>query len=183
MEAHRAAWLALAAVLVAAAFGTAVTVWTVTALNAHVVVPPWLLGLPFVLGVLGLYIFGAVAWEWPLPARPTPTGAPAGGGIPLEAPIEYQVRALRQIVAKIGERYEEFDHLMLQAVMQNHPRKRMDPVYEPLHAATVFDGVAELVRRGELIDLGHWHWRLPAKRARRRFPRPSKRGQPPQPSK
>jgi hypothetical protein len=181
VEGHRAAWLTLAAVLLAAALGTPVTVWTVTALNPHVAVPLWLFTLPFVLGALGLYVLGAVAWDWPLPARPAPTGAPVGGGIPLKAPIEYQVRALRQIVGKIGERYEEFDHLMLDEVMKNHPRKRMDPVYEPLQAMTVFEGLAELVRRGELIDLGHWHWRIPARGAGRRFPRSSKRGQQPQP--
>ena len=66
-----------------------------------------------------------------LSATPVPH-IPPGGGAPAVPPVDYQVAALRQIVAKISETMTEVTFSSLQAMLLNHPRTGTDPVYEPL---------------------------------------------------
>lgn len=84
---------------------------------------------------------------------------PPGGGIPHVAPVDYQVRALRQIIAKLSETLSEFDYSSLDAVLKNYQRSGTDPVYEPLHAAACQPGLAQLVELGEL-EGQPWRWKI-----------------------
>jgi hypothetical protein len=169
VEGHRAAWLALGGVLLTAGLGTPVTVWTVIALNPQIGQPVWLYVVAAASFGLGLYVLGAVAYGWPLPARPSAVSIPVAGTIPLLAPTEYQVRALRQVVRKVAETTLELHYGLLDAVLKSHPRDGVDPVYEPLQAMTCDEGLAELVRLGELETMPGdrlYHYRITAKGAR-----------------
>ncbi len=78
------------------------------------------------------------------------THQPPGGGNTLDAPVKYQVDALRQAIRRISETGPEFDFITLRSVMQNLPRTGTDPIYEPLDAITCQDGLCQLVSDGEL---------------------------------
>jgi hypothetical protein len=47
---------------------------------------------------------------------------PPGGGIPYVAPVDYQVRALRQIIAKLSDIVTDFDYTGLDAILKNYQR-------------------------------------------------------------
>lgn len=84
---------------------------------------------------------------------------PPGGGVPHVAPVEYQVNALRQVIAKLAGTLTEFDYLSLDAVLKNHPRTGTDPLYEPLHASACEMGLARLAQLGD-IEGSLWHWKI-----------------------
>jgi len=79
---------------------------------------------------------------------------PPGGGLPLVAPVDYQVIALRQVIARISETTQDFGRAALDDVLQNLPRTGTDQIYEPLMAGTCQEGMLWLVDHGELADLG-----------------------------
>jgi hypothetical protein len=83
---------------------------------------------------------------------------PPGGGAPAIPPVDYQVAALRQIVAKISETMTEVGFSTLQAVLLNHPRSGTDPVYEPLSPFSCRDGLDRLTELGELKQVDDWRW-------------------------
>ena len=82
------------------------------------------------------------------------THPPPGGGVPLVAPVDYQVAALRQVIARISETTTGFSRSTVDGVLQNLPRSHTDPIYEPLMAGTCQQGLAWLAEHGELVDLG-----------------------------
>jgi hypothetical protein len=88
------------------------------------------------------------------------------------APVDYQVKALRQVIAKLSETLGEFGYSSLDAVLQNLQRTGTDPVYEPLHAITCQEGLAKLVELGE-IEGSPWSWRIPGKAAEPAIARPA----------
>jgi len=71
-------------------------------------------------------------------------------GKPFEAPVRYQVRQLRQAVAKVAEVTDEIDFRILEAALSKHPRTGVDPMYEPLHPYLLDEGLAQLVIDGTL---------------------------------
>lgn len=85
---------------------------------------------------------------------------PPGGGVPAIPPVEYQVAALRQIVAKIGETMPEVTFPSLREVLLNHPRIGTDPVYEPLGPFACQVGLDRLAELGELEKLADWRWKI-----------------------
>jgi hypothetical protein len=86
------------------------------------------------------------------------THQPPGGGIPLHAPTEYQVDALRQVVPRLAEAMDTFGFWELNETLKNLPRRNVDPVYEPLSYCD--EGLARLVELGELESLGSNSWRI-----------------------
>jgi hypothetical protein len=119
--------------------------------------PSWPLRL---FPALALFAVGVVivVWAW----RGRPAHVPPGGGLPMVAPVEYQVRALRQVIARIAETTDGFGRAVLDDVLRNLPRTGTDPIYEPLMAGTCQEGMAWLVEHGELADLGgSWIIRRP----------------------
>lgn len=85
--------------------------------------------------------------------------------------MRYQITALRQVFAKVAETGDETHDSQLQAVLKSHPRKGMDAVYEPLNLVSCDQGIAELVRLGEVAKLpggDEYHLRI-THRATRRF--------------
>jgi hypothetical protein len=92
-------------------------------------------------------------------AAPVREVAPPGGAAPHVAPVDYQVRALRQIIAKLSETLTEFDYTSLDAVLMNHQRTGTDAVYEPLHPMACQAGLARLVELGEL-EGAPWRWKI-----------------------
>lgn len=118
--------------------------------------------VPLIVFVIGLLLVLVPVRRSPV-AMPTPAEVPPpGGGIPHVAPVDYQVSALRQVIAKLGETVSEFGYSSLKAVLQNHQRTGTDPVYEPLHPITCQEGLARLVELGE-IEGSPWSWRIAAR--------------------
>jgi hypothetical protein len=89
---------------------------------------------------------------------------PPGGGLPLLAPVEYQVTALRQVIARVTETRDEIDLGTIAEVLKNLPRTGTDTIYEPLGWGGCGPGLAHLVELGELEPIGpgdHAHaWRI-----------------------
>ena len=85
---------------------------------------------------------------------------PPGGGVPHIPPVDYQVTALRQIIAKINETMTEVTYSSLQAMLLNHPRIGTDPVYEPLHPFSCEAGLSRLTEQRQIEKLGHWRWKI-----------------------
>jgi hypothetical protein len=79
---------------------------------------------------------------------------PPGGGDPIISPVDYQVAALRQVLARISETTLSLDWRTLDGVLQNLPRSGADPLYEPLRVSRCAEGIAQLVALGELVELG-----------------------------
>jgi hypothetical protein len=92
-----------------------------------------------------------------LPRREIP---PPGGGTPHVAPVEYQVNALRQIIAKLSQTMTDFGVQNLDNMLKNHQRTGTDGVYEPLHFIACEDGLARLAELGEITKIGNWRWRI-----------------------
>jgi hypothetical protein len=89
-----------------------------------------------------------------------PEVAPPGGAPPHAATTDYQINALRQIIAKMSETMTEFRFQNLQAMLQNYQRTGTDPVYEPLTPFTCEDGLTRLAELDEIEKVGPWHWRI-----------------------
>jgi hypothetical protein len=83
---------------------------------------------------------------------------PPGGGIPLHAPTEYQVNALRQVLPRLAEAMDTFGFWELNETLKNLPRSNVDPVYEPLSYCD--EGLARLVELGELEAPQPGSWRI-----------------------
>ncbi len=94
-----------------------------------------------------------------LAAPPVPH-IPPGGGAPAVPPVDYQVAALRQIVAKMSETMIEVTFSSLQAMLLNHPRTGTDPVYEPLGPFSCQTGLDRLMELGELEKVDEWRWKI-----------------------
>jgi hypothetical protein len=94
------------------------------------------------------------------PASTAVQHIPPGGGAPAIPPVEYQVTALRQIVAKIAETTPEVTFSSLRAVLLNHPRTGTDPVYEPLGPFSCQAGLERLAKLGELEKVADWRWKI-----------------------
>jgi hypothetical protein len=88
------------------------------------------------------------------------THQPPGGGVPMYAPVEYQVSALRQVIKRLSEGMDEFGFFELTETLKNLPRRGADPVYEPLSGLSCDEGLARLVELGELESLGSNSWRI-----------------------
>jgi hypothetical protein len=84
---------------------------------------------------------------------------PPGDGVPLHAPTEYQVKALRQVVPRVAETINPFGYWELEETLKNMPRHGVDPVYEPLRS--VDEGLERMVELGEL-EKTERGWRLPS---------------------
>jgi hypothetical protein len=78
---------------------------------------------------------------------------PPGGGIPLYAPVDYQVNALRQVVPRVAETINPFGYMEVEETLKNMPRQGVDHVYEPLRS--VDEGLDRLVELGELELVGN----------------------------
>jgi hypothetical protein len=85
---------------------------------------------------------------------------PPGGGAPAVPPVEYQVAALRQIIAKISETMTEVTFSSLSAMLLNQQRTGTDPVYEPLGPFSCQAGLNRLTELGELKKVDEWHWTI-----------------------
>ena len=85
---------------------------------------------------------------------------PSWGGAPAVPPVDYQVAALRQIVAKISETMPEVTFSNLRAVLLNQPRMGTDPVYEPLGPFSCRAGLERLTELGELEKVDEWRWKI-----------------------
>jgi len=78
---------------------------------------------------------------------------PPGDGIPLHAPVDYQVAALRQAIPRLAETMEDFGEWELEEVLKNLPRRHVDPIYEPLRSCG--EGLARLAELGEIEAAEH----------------------------
>ncbi len=85
---------------------------------------------------------------------------PPGGGAPAVPPVDYQVAALRQIVAKISETMPDVTFSSLRAVLLKQPRTGIDPVYEPLGPFSCRAGLDRLTELGELEKVDEWRWKI-----------------------
>jgi len=84
---------------------------------------------------------------------------PPGDGIPLYAPVDYQVNALRQVLPRVAETISPFGYWEVEETLKNMPRRGVDPVYEPLR--TVDEGLKRMVELGELETVGKGgRWRF-----------------------
>jgi hypothetical protein len=108
-------------------------------------------------------LFSSLLWNWPFRSLGTHVPAaevgPPGGGIPYVPPVEYQVAALRQVIAKmttIG--VTQLGLWELEEFMKNFHRSGTDPVLEPLHGVSCQEGLARLVTEGllSLDEKGNW---------------------------
>ncbi len=115
----------------------------------------WMI-IPLTVFVVGIGLLFIPVRRSPPPRAEVP---PPGGAVPHRAPVEYQVNALRQIIAKISETMTEFDFTSLDAMLKNHPRTGTDPVYEPLHAINCQEGLARLTELREIEGSG-WRWKI-----------------------
>jgi hypothetical protein len=154
---HRAAFVVLGSAVVGLG-GCILLVEALTGATIPVFHPwQWLWVAPFALVVAGICIVvAAVGWSH----RHIPVTDARRGGSPMLAPTEYQVRALRQVVAKIAETSDSFDNQVLNAALLNLPRKHMDPIYEPLYPTSCRAGLNELVKRGELIEFRYFQFQI-----------------------
>jgi hypothetical protein len=79
---------------------------------------------------------------------------PPGGGLPFAPPVEYQVNALRQLITKFEEMgLEYFNYKFIDSMIKNYQREGTDPVYEPLHPASLDEGIRRLVELNEIEAL------------------------------
>lgn len=85
---------------------------------------------------------------------------PPGGGLPHLAPVEYQVTALRQLIAELSETLDEFGFMNLNAAFKNVPRTGTKGLYEPMSIGTCDAGLKRLVELGELVPVGQKKWRI-----------------------
>jgi hypothetical protein len=154
----RPLWALVSAVLSLA------TVYQYVRHGAHAV--PWLIGLLVVLLVLSFAAFHrertARITAQSVPALPEVP--PPGGGIPFDAPVEYQVNALRQILPVIRQHeFPTFGAMELDSLFANMRRTGTNPIYEPLQGVLVLGGLAHLVEIGELRQVGSgYQWRFPS---------------------
>lgn len=86
-------------------------------------------------------------WEW-LQRFSGLRSSGSTSGLPLTAPVRYQIRQLRQVIRKLAESQAGFDYGMLIGILNKHPRRGIDPVFEPLHGATTGEALAALVTEG-----------------------------------
>jgi hypothetical protein len=106
--------------------------------------------------VVGVLVLTSRWFGFPIRAlRPEPADPASGGDpddhLPWVAPTKYQVRQIRQAVAKMKEAgVSEFGLFDLDGMLRSLRRKRTDPVYEPLHGANCQPGVDQMVANGEL---------------------------------
>ena len=72
--------------------------------------------------------------------------------------VEYQVAALRQVIAAASNHYPHFVGTRLGEVMKNVPRTGTNPIYEPLHIAACDKGLQVLMEDGTLTygENGYW---------------------------
>jgi hypothetical protein len=83
---------------------------------------------------------------------------PPGGGIPLHAPVEYQVAALRQVIPRVSEVIPVFSYWEVEETLKNLPRRGTDPAFEPLRS--IDEGLERLVELGELEKVEPGGWRI-----------------------
>jgi hypothetical protein len=93
----------------------------------------------------------------PSPLREVP---PPGGGAPHVPPLDYQVNALRQIIAKLSETTTEFGYQDLDSMLKNLQRTGTDSVYEPLNFVACMESLAHLAKLGEITEIDNWRWRI-----------------------
>ncbi len=67
---------------------------------------------------------------------------------------------LRQVLKEIAATGSEVDYSTLDSVLRNMSRSGTNPIYEPLHPFTCQEGLAHLVKRGDLVPTGNWRWRI-----------------------
>jgi hypothetical protein len=113
----------------------------------------WLVitGLAVLLAVFALIAYDEHRRRVQVEAR---SHQPPGDGLPLVPPVDYQVTALRQLVARVGETQQNFDLGMVGEVLKNLPRTNTDPIYEPMGFWSCASGLKRLVELGELEPLG-----------------------------
>lgn len=115
---------------------------------------------PSALALIPLLLFAAGLLLLVVPVK-RPAHQPPGGGIPLAAPLDYELDALRQVVAALRKtNTREFDFMTLREVLRKLPRKRINPLYEPLDYVMV-SALNEMVRSGELERTAKGKWKIP----------------------
>jgi hypothetical protein len=86
---------------------------------------------------------------------------PPGHRVAFMAPVEYQVNALRQVIAKMTEAgMTEFEYFDLDLMVQKLPRTGTDEVYEPLRGPSCDAGLNQLIALGELQRTKRGGWRI-----------------------
>jgi outer membrane murein-binding lipoprotein Lpp len=159
------AWLALATVVAGVGF-----IQLLTPLHKHL---SWL--TLFVLALVGIVVLGVIAYKskldqiaklrrevgtlnariQDLESQPARTEvAPPGGATPFVPTVDYQVNALRQVIAKLGQMgHTVFDFPGIESVLTNYQRSDTDPVFEPLSAFSCAEGIGKLLELGEIEAL------------------------------
>jgi hypothetical protein len=86
---------------------------------------------------------------------------PPGLGVAFMSPVEYQVNALRQVIAKMTKAgMTEFEYFDLDVMIQKLSRTGTDPVYEPLRGPSCDKGLDQLIVLGELERTQRGGWRI-----------------------
>jgi hypothetical protein len=159
------AWLVLAAVVAVVGF-----IQLLTPLHRHL---SWLALV--VIALIGIVILAIITYKGKLDdiaeltrkvgtldariqeleSQPARTEvAPPGGGTPFVPTVEYQVNALGQVVAKLGQMGQTvFDLSGIESVLKNHQRSGTDPVFEPLSALSCAEGIGKLLELDEIEAL------------------------------
>jgi hypothetical protein len=118
-----------------------------------------------ILVVVSVALFTSIIWGWPIRTLRS-QGAevePPGHKVAWTAPVDYQVTALRQALAKLKQAgTTTFGLYELDVMFYKLPRRGTDPVYEPFRGINCDAGLARLVELGELNVISDGvRWEIP----------------------
>ena len=94
------------------------------------------------------------------PTMDAPDAAGDATTIAVPPPLQYQVTALREVVARVAETTGQLDMFTLIDGLKKLPRTGTDPTYEPLTAGACREGLEQLVEHGELQVISSYSWRI-----------------------
>lgn len=128
----------------------------------------WLSGNPVAIGLgaflvaLGILIFSSLLWGWPSRSLRADVREGSMEGIPRIAPIEYQVKQLRQVIPWFhGEPFGPHD---LYHAMPKVTRTGQIPLYEPMTGLLDDEAFERLVASKELEVVKPDVWRATGKK-------------------